>query len=111
MKRSILRISLAAAAAGAMTVVLPASPAAAINQTDCGTRTDFVKVWYNGGSDTKCFANAGTVTPGLPDVERITSGNNSIHVWLGNEIRSMDKWSSIRDVENLDATLYALQIH
>ncbi|MFF5157761.1 hypothetical protein ACFY3N_16150 [Streptomyces sp. NPDC000348] len=110
MKRSLRRLSLAAAA-GTMTVVLPASPAAAINRTDCGTRTDFVKVWYDGGAGTRCFANAGTLTPGLTDVERITSGSNSIHVWLGDEIRSMGKWSSLRDVENLDATLYALQIH
>ncbi|MEZ3182087.1 hypothetical protein KYY02_26490 [Streptomyces pimonensis] len=111
MKRSTQRLSLAAAAAATMTLLLPASPAAAINQIDCGDRTDFVKVWYNGGASTKCFANAGTVTPGLPDVERITSGNNSIHVWLGNEIRAMDKWSSIRDVENLNVPLYVLQIH
>ncbi|MEU1696039.1 beta/gamma crystallin domain-containing protein [Streptomyces hirsutus] len=111
MKRSTQRLSLVAAAAATMTLLLPASPAAAINQTDCGDRTDFVKVWYNGGASTRCFANAGTITPGLVDVERIRSGNNRIHVWLGNEIRAMEKWSAIRDVENLDATLYALQIH
>ncbi|MFI8093610.1 beta/gamma crystallin domain-containing protein [Streptomyces sp. NPDC086080] len=111
MKRSTQRLSLAAAAAAAMTLLLPASPAAAINQTDCGDRTDFVKVWYNGGANTKCFANAGTILTGLADVERITSGNNRIHVWLGNEIRVMEKWSSIRDIENLNSPLYALQIH
>ncbi|MFF9763129.1 MULTISPECIES: beta/gamma crystallin domain-containing protein [Streptomyces] len=110
-KRFIQRLSLTAATAAAMTLLLPASPAAAINQTDCGDRTDFVKVWYNGGADTKCFANAGTITPALADVERITSGNNNIHVWLGNEIRAMGKWSSIRDIENLDVPLYVLQIH
>ncbi|MFE4052902.1 beta/gamma crystallin domain-containing protein [Streptomyces sp. YIM B13518] len=110
-KRSIQRLWLTAATAAAMTLLLPASPAAAINQIACGDRTDFVKVWYNGGANIKCFANAGTIAPALADVEVITSGNNNIHVWLGNEIRPVGKWSTIRDIENLDVPLYALQIH
>lgn len=108
MKRFVSRIGLVAAA-GAMTALLPASPAAAINQTGCGDRTDFVKVWYNGGQ-TACFANAGVMAPQLPNVSRITSGNNNVEAMLGNQVKVMPKWSSIVDVEGLNATLYILQI-
>ncbi|MEV6613267.1 beta/gamma crystallin domain-containing protein [Streptomyces sp. NPDC051051] len=108
MKRSISRIALVVAA-GAMTALLPALPAAAINQTGCGDRTDFVKVWYNGGQ-TACYANAGVIAPQLPNVSRITSGNNNIELILGDQTRAMSKWSSIVDVEGLNATLYILHI-
>ncbi|MCX2925128.1 beta/gamma crystallin domain-containing protein [Streptomyces sp. NEAU-W12] len=108
MKRSISRIALVVAA-GAMTALVPAFPAAAINQTGCGDRTDFVKVWYNGGQ-TACFANAGVMAPQLPNVSRITSGNNNVEVMLGDKVKTMSKWSSIVDVEGLNATLYILQI-
>ncbi|MFH9864357.1 beta/gamma crystallin domain-containing protein [Streptomyces sp. NPDC017202] len=108
MKRSISRIALVVAA-GAMTALLPALPAAATDQTGCGDRTDFVKVWYDGGR-TACFANAGVIARQLPDVSRITSGNNAVEMILGDQVRTMPKWSSIVDVEGLDATLYILQI-
>ncbi|MFE9676882.1 beta/gamma crystallin domain-containing protein [Streptomyces sp. NPDC006259] len=108
MKRTISRIALVVAA-GAMTALLPALPAAAINQTGCGDRTDFVKVWYDGGR-TACFANAGVMAPQLPHVMRVTSGNNNVELMLGDKVRTMPKWSSIVDVEGLDATLYILQI-
>ncbi|MEU1042200.1 beta/gamma crystallin domain-containing protein [Streptomyces sp. NPDC005551] len=108
MKRSITRIALVVTA-GAMTALLPAFSAAATNQTGCGDRTDFVKVWYDGGK-TACFANAGVIAPQLPNVSRITSGNNNIEMILGDKVETMSKWSSIRDVEGLNATLYILQI-
>ncbi|MET9504352.1 beta/gamma crystallin domain-containing protein [Streptomyces sp. NPDC006622] len=108
MKRTISRIALVVAA-GAVTALLPALPAAAINQTGCGDRTDFVKVWYDGGR-TACFANAGVMAPQLPHVTRVTSGNNNVELMLGDKVRTMRKWSSIVDVEGLDATLYILQI-
>ncbi|WP_328672305.1 beta/gamma crystallin domain-containing protein [Streptomyces sp. NBC_00328] len=108
MKRSISRITLVAAA-GAMMALLPALPASATNQTDCGDRTDFVKVWYN-GNQTACFANAGVIAPQLPNVSRIRSGDNNIEIMLGDSVRAMPKWSSIRDVEGLSGTLYILQI-
>ncbi|MFF1548118.1 beta/gamma crystallin domain-containing protein [Streptomyces sp. NPDC058291] len=108
MKRSISRIGLVVAA-GAMTALLPALPAAATNQTGCGDRTDFVKVWYNGGQ-TACYANAGVIAPQLPNVSKITSGNNNIEVILGNQTKTMSKWSTIVDVEGLNQTLYILHI-
>ncbi|MDQ1038506.1 hypothetical protein QFZ75_004922 [Streptomyces sp. V3I8] len=109
MKRSIARIALVVAA-GAMTALVSALPAAATNQTGCGDRTDFVKVWYDGGGRTACYANAGVIAPQLPGVTRITSGNNNIEMILGDRTRTMSKWSSIVDVEGLNHTLYILQI-
>ncbi|MEU7471797.1 beta/gamma crystallin domain-containing protein [Streptomyces sp. NPDC044984] len=109
MRRSVSRIALTAVAVGAVTALAPVSTASAANQTDCGDRTDFVKVWYN-GSQTACFANAGVLAPQLPNVSRITSGNNNIEILLGGEVRTMPKWSSIVDVEGLNSTLYILQI-
>ncbi|MFJ2261951.1 beta/gamma crystallin domain-containing protein [Streptomyces sp. NPDC087844] len=109
MKRSISRIALVVAA-GAMTALVPSLPAAATNQTGCGNRTDFVKVWYNGGSQTACYANAGVIAPQLPNVTRITSGDNNIEMLLGDKVKTMSKWSSIVDVEGLNHTLYILQI-
>jgi hypothetical protein len=44
-------------AAAAMAALLPASPAAAVNQTACGDRTDLVRVCGD-GNQTACFANA-----------------------------------------------------
>ncbi|MFD3731717.1 beta/gamma crystallin domain-containing protein [Streptomyces sp. NPDC058632] len=109
MKRFISRIALTAVAAGVMTALVPVSTASATNQTNCGDRTDFVKVWYN-GNQTACFANAGVMAPQLPNVSRITSGNNNIEMILGGEVRTLPKWSSIVDVEGLNSTLYILQI-
>ncbi|QMV24300.1 hypothetical protein GQS52_23810 [Streptomyces sp. SCUT-3] len=110
MKHRASRIALTVAAAGIMTALLPVSSAAAINQTDCGTRTDFVKVWYDGGDQVMCFANAGIVTPQLPNVWKVSSGDNRIQMFLNNEPVSMEKWSTIVDIEGLNQTLYALQI-
>ncbi|MEW1605278.1 beta/gamma crystallin domain-containing protein, partial [Streptomyces sp. NPDC093808] len=85
--------------------------AAAINQTDCGDRTDFVKVWYDGGARTMCFANGGTVTLQLPDVSKVTSGDNNVAMFLGARAVTMNKWSTLVDTEGLNATLHALQIY
>ncbi|GHH53122.1 beta/gamma crystallin domain-containing protein [Streptomyces candidus] len=108
MKRTLSRLGLVLAA-GAVSALVSVSPAAAANQTACGDRTDLVKVWYN-GSQTACFANAGVMAPGLPNVSRVTSGNNNIEILLGDHVRVMPKWSAIRDVEGLNATLHILQI-
>jgi hypothetical protein len=108
MKRTLSRLGLVLAA-GATAALLTASPAAAANQTACGDRTDLVKVWYNGGQ-TACFANAGVLAPNLPNVSRVTSGNNHIEILLGDHVRVMPKWSAIRDVEGLNWTLHILQI-
>lgn len=108
MKRSVSRVAFVVAA-GAMTALVSALPAAATNQTACGDRTDFVKVEYNGGQ-TACFANEGVIAPMLPNVYRISSGNNDIDIVLGNQVRYMPRYSSIRDVEGLNHTLSLLQI-
>ncbi|MFI1962463.1 MULTISPECIES: beta/gamma crystallin domain-containing protein [Streptomyces] len=111
MKRSTSRIAVTVTAAAALTALLPASQAAAINQTDCGDRTDFVKVWYDGGARTMCFANGGTVTLQLPNVSKVTSGDNNVAMFLGARAVTMNKWSTLVDAEGLNATLHALQIY
>ncbi|ODA75636.1 hypothetical protein [Streptomyces sp. AVP053U2] len=50
------------------------------------------------------------MAPCLPDVERIMSGNNNVEMLLGNQTKVMGKWSTTVDVENLNATLYILQL-
>ncbi|MFJ4876967.1 beta/gamma crystallin domain-containing protein [Streptomyces sp. NPDC088745] len=108
MKRTISRLGLVLTV-GATTALVSVSPAAAVNQTACGDRTDLVKVWFD-GDRTACFANAGVMAPGLPRVSRVTSGNNHIEILLGDHVRVLPKWSGIRDVEGLGATLHILQI-
>ncbi|SDC93463.1 hypothetical protein SAMN05216505_104182 [Streptomyces prasinopilosus] len=93
-----------------MTAALPVSTASAINRTDCGGRTDFVKVWYDGGSRTVRYADACVLAPNLPGAEGISSGNHNVEMWLGNEVRTMGRWPIVIDVENLDPTLHLLQI-
>lgn len=63
---------------GANAVVPPS-----IHQTDCGNRTDFLKVYYHYGDSSDyqqmCFANAGIADlPGSPWVTGISSGNNHV---------------------------------
>ncbi|MFD3514784.1 beta/gamma crystallin domain-containing protein [Streptomyces sp. NPDC058657] len=108
MKRTLSRLGLVLAV-GAVSALVSVSPAAAVNQTACGDRTDLVKVWYN-GNQTACFANAGVMAPGLPNVWRVTSGNNHVELLLGDQVRVLPKWSALRDVEGLNATLHILQI-
>ncbi len=108
MKRTTSRLGLVLAV-GAAAALVSVSPAAAVNQTACGDRTDLVKVWSD-GDRTACFANAGVMAPGLPRVSRVTSGNNHVEILLGDHVRVLPKWSGIRDVEELGATLHILQI-
>ncbi|MET9504152.1 beta/gamma crystallin domain-containing protein [Streptomyces sp. NPDC006622] len=104
MKRSLL--SFGVVVAGAMVALLPLSSASAVNETGCGTHDDFVKVWYDNGDRTACYANAGYIAPQLPNVYRISSGNNNIEFLLGdNEVRTLGKYQNWREVDGRTLTL------
>ncbi|GAA2446292.1 beta/gamma crystallin domain-containing protein [Streptomyces glaucus] len=110
MKRVTLRTSLAVVTAGVLAALVPAGPAAALNRTDCGTRVDFVKIWYDHGSHVACFANAGVQDVHLPHTVKVSSGNNSIRMVLGGEVLTMPKWTTKRDVDGSAKLLSRLRI-
>ncbi|MEZ3177634.1 hypothetical protein KYY02_02570 [Streptomyces pimonensis] len=110
MKRVTLRTSLAVVTVGVLAALTPASPAAAMNRVSCQDRTDFVKVWYNHGSNVACFANAGVQDVHFPNTVRVSSGNNSIRMVLGGEIHTMPKWATKRDVDGSAKLLSRLRI-
>ncbi|MEE1942883.1 beta/gamma crystallin domain-containing protein [Streptomyces sp. TRM 70361] len=111
MKRSLKRVMVAAAAAVAVSAVVPMSNAAAINTVGCGDRTDFVKIEYgSGGSQKLCYANAGSVGLHLPDAYRISSGNNRITVNSTIGAITLEKWQSKRVVDG-SVTITHLRIH
>jgi hypothetical protein len=56
--------------------VPPASPGH-IHRVDCGTRTDFFKIWTDNEANQICFADAGTINVKLYNVNRVATGNNT----------------------------------
>ncbi|MFI6210095.1 beta/gamma crystallin domain-containing protein [Streptomyces sp. NPDC051041] len=81
-----------------------------MNRTDCGNRDDFVKIWYNHGSQVACFANAGVQDVHFPNTVKVSSGNNSIRMVLGGEVLTMPKWATKRDVDGSAKLLSRLRI-
>lgn len=59
----------------ALTFVLPATSAFAINTTPCGPRTDFVRLLLD-TLNSYCFANPGAMAVNINGVVQWTSGNN-----------------------------------
>ncbi|WP_217136882.1 beta/gamma crystallin domain-containing protein [Streptomyces sp. AC558_RSS880] len=99
MKRSLKRVLVAAGSTAALAVSLPVSTAAAINTAPCGDRNDLVKIeYYNGGSSV-CYANAGSMNVNIPEVYRVSTGNNNVifRTNVGTEI--VGKWKTKRVVE------------
>lgn len=95
MKPSFKRTLAITAAAVGLTAVLPMSTASAINTTDCGSRTDLVKITNFEGThfNTFCFANAGVVDIRIDWVLDIESGNNNIRFQMGDgSVHTLDKW-------------------
>jgi hypothetical protein len=100
MKRSLKRVLVAAGSTAALAVSLPVSTAAAINMAPCGDRNDLVKIEYhNGGSSSVCYANAGSMNVNIPEVYRVSTGNNNVifRTNVGTEI--VEKWKTKRVVE------------
>ncbi|MFE0359292.1 beta/gamma crystallin domain-containing protein [Streptomyces nigra] len=83
MRKTIKRFTVGGVAALGLLVAVPASPAFAINQVDCGQRTDLVKLDQSLGGGliaNACFANAGVTAVNVSGVYNITSGNNKVTV-------------------------------
>jgi len=79
--RSVIKRSAALLAVGIAAPLITAGAASAatvtIHTTPCGTRTDFLKIWYSNGSKTVCYASDGGVPVNYSGVTKITTGNNS----------------------------------
>ncbi|MEU8824558.1 beta/gamma crystallin domain-containing protein [Streptomyces sp. NPDC048636] len=111
MKNTLKRIAVTAAAAAAVTALAPMSSASAISRTDCGNRTDFVKISNYGGTQSLCYANAGERSVHIYKVNRLSSGNNRVEFILGGKRYYLDKNRSIVDVEGLDQELTWIKIY
>ncbi|MFE6744172.1 beta/gamma crystallin domain-containing protein [Streptomyces tubercidicus] len=111
MKRQFKRIVTAAAAAVALTAVIPAGSASAMNSTDCGNSTEFVKVTTM-DHHTFCFANAGEMNVDIKDVHTVTQGNNDVEGTISGHHFDLQKGGgSITDVEGFNWELTWLKIH
>ncbi|GAA4525643.1 beta/gamma crystallin domain-containing protein [Amycolatopsis samaneae] len=83
MRKTLKRITVGGAAAAALFVAVPASPAFAINSVACGNRTDLVKLdisFGNGMGTNRCFANAGVTAVNFGGVYNVSAGNNKVTV-------------------------------
>ncbi|MFF0001482.1 beta/gamma crystallin domain-containing protein [Streptomyces avermitilis] len=106
MKQSFKRTLAVTAAAVGLTAVLPISTASAINATECGPRTDLVKVVYEGGNTSICFANGGVVDMQLAGITSLSTGNNDIRFvqhrggvlgdGSGGTVRTLPRWTTER---------------
>ncbi|WP_035852273.1 beta/gamma crystallin domain-containing protein [Cryptosporangium arvum] len=83
------------------------SPALAVNEVACGTRTDLAKAWDVSG--THCYANAGAMSINLTNVTRLCAGNNVVSwtVWptatSATQLRQ-NRWQCNYDVRFVKAT-------
>jgi hypothetical protein len=77
------RLALGALAAVAVSVALPAAPAFATEEIDCGAGTDAVKVTYleNGTEHTRCWTGPGDVQLGQDGVTSFSSGAHEVVVF------------------------------
>ncbi|MEU8585886.1 beta/gamma crystallin domain-containing protein [Streptomyces sp. NPDC048664] len=111
MNRAIKRIGLTVAATAALSVLIPVSSASALGRTDCGGRSDFLKVTNYNGSGVLCFANAGSQYVHIYNVNKIEAGNNRVLVTLGGRNYTIEKNQSITDVEGLNQELTYIKIY
>ncbi len=109
MKRSLKRVLVTAGTTAALAVSLPIGSAAAINTAPCGNRTDLVKIDYNNGSSSVCYANAGFVSVNLPNAYRVSTGNNVVTFRTSAGTVVLGKWQAKRVVE-AGTTITSVQI-
>ncbi|MEV5413295.1 hypothetical protein AB0K60_31235 [Thermopolyspora sp. NPDC052614] len=88
--KTVKKIAVAMATAGALALGL-STPAHAINEVDCGDRTDFLLVRLP--SSDHCFANAGPIGVDLRDPVLIWGGNNDAII---NYVDRVGRGDSIR---------------
>ncbi|MEU3555832.1 hypothetical protein [Streptomyces fragilis] len=87
MKSRSKKLALGAVAAVAVSLALPAAPAFAIEEIDCGAGTDSVRVTYleNGTEHARCWTGPGDVPLGQSGVTSFSSGAHEVVVfWTAN---------------------------
>lgn len=100
MKNPLKRIGITVAATAALSVVIPMSSAAAVDRTDCGNRTDLVKIYNYNRTGTLCFANAGSQSVEIYGVDEVDAGNNEVDVTFdGGSIQHVERGGSIVQVD------------
>ncbi len=111
MKAPLKRILATAIGTVALSALIPMSSAAAISRTECGNRTDFLKITNYNGTASLCYANSGERSVNIYDVDRVSSGNNRVDVILGGTKHHLEKNQSIVDIEGLDQELTWIKIY
>ncbi|MFI9809525.1 beta/gamma crystallin domain-containing protein [Streptomyces sp. NPDC052301] len=110
MKNPLKKTALTVAATAALSAIIPLSSAAAVDRTDCGNRTDFVKITNYNWRQTLCFANAGEQNVHIYRVNQVEAGNNRVEVILGGRKYTIERGSSITDVEGLEQELTYIKV-
>ncbi|MFJ3230139.1 beta/gamma crystallin domain-containing protein [Streptomyces sp. NPDC086787] len=111
MKNPLKKVAMVIAATAALSAIIPVTSAAAVSRTDCGNRTDFVKITNYNWSKTLCFANAGSQNVHIYRVNEVKAGNNRVLVTLGGRNYTIEKNRSIKDIEGLDQELTYIKIY
>ncbi|MBL1095091.1 beta/gamma crystallin domain-containing protein [Streptomyces coffeae] len=100
MKHLLKRVVATAAAAVALSAVIPMSSASAIGRVDC---TDNGFVWItklHSGDPDVCFANAGSLDVNIYDVNRVYSGKNNVKFTSDGIETTMGKNQVRRNIDN-----------
>ncbi|MFI5569444.1 hypothetical protein ACIA6T_19275 [Streptomyces sp. NPDC051740] len=77
------KLALGAMAAVAMSLALPAAPALATEEIDCGAGTDAVRLTYleNGTEHSRCWTGPGDIPLGQGGVTSFSSGGHEVVVF------------------------------
>ncbi|MGK5639093.1 beta/gamma crystallin domain-containing protein [Streptomyces sp. URMC 126] len=97
-KKSITSVAAAFAAAAALTVVVPAGNAYAIDHIPCRGGEPFLKIWSHSGGrqSVDCYANRGRTDFGEWWVDRIYTGNNDLIYYDANgDSVKIERWHDI----------------
>ncbi|MEU0932988.1 MULTISPECIES: beta/gamma crystallin domain-containing protein [unclassified Embleya] len=97
-KRAARSMAVALAAAAALTLVVPPSPAFAIDHVPCRGGEDFLKIWSHNGGDQSvdCYANRGRTSFGGWWVDKISTGNNDLIYYDANgDSVKIERWHEI----------------
>jgi hypothetical protein len=100
------------AATAAVIVATPATPALAINNENCGNRTDLVRITEDKHGD-QCYANKGYRTFALTRTfwaTRISSGNNDMRWLADGRWHNLSRWHVLTFPNAHSVKLSAIEI-
>ncbi|MFD7080659.1 beta/gamma crystallin domain-containing protein [Streptomyces sp. NPDC002181] len=110
MNKSFKKIAFTIASAAVLSAVIPMSSASAIGRTDCGGRTDVVKI-TNYGNKQLCFANAGSQDVKIYQVDSVDPGNYRVDVVINNKtVHHLQKGVVLRNIDGSDMTITKITI-